>query len=86
MAHLRAINQHPQSRIADLESEIRRLTIENTKIKADLEKAQRRWEKLKEGARRRRRDGGTGTPASNEDDLGTGGTPSIPESAEEGKE
>jgi predicted RNase H-like nuclease (RuvC/YqgF family) len=83
MAHLRAINQHPQSRITELEAEVRRLTIENTKIKADLEKAQRRWEKLKEGARRRRpRDGaGTATPASND-----GGTPSIPESAEEGKE
>ena len=81
MAHLRAINQHPQTRIAELEAEVRRLTIENTKIKADLEKAQRRWEKLKEGARRRRRDG-TGTQAGNENS----GTPSIPESADEGRE
>lgn len=84
MAHLRAINnQHPQqSRITDLEAEVRRLTLENAKVKTDLEKAQRRWEKLKEGARRRR---GGGTPGSNEDGTGTGtgGTPSIPESVEE---
>lgn len=62
MAHLRAVqqSQHPQSsRIKDLEDEIRRLTVENTKIKTDLEKAQRRWERLKEGARRRRREGST---------------------------
>ena len=81
MAHLRAINQQPQTRITELEAEVRRLTIENAKITADLEKAQRRWEKLKEGARRRRRDG-AGMQTGNENDA----TPSIPESADEGKE
>ena len=35
------------------------MTLENAKVKADLEKAQKRWERLKEGARRRRRDGRT---------------------------
>jgi molecular chaperone GrpE (heat shock protein) len=61
MAHLRAVhNQSSLSRIKELEDEIRRLTMENAKVKADLEKAQRRWERLKEGARRRRRE-----PSSN---------------------
>ena len=68
MANLRAVHQQsvaPQpssqsnARVKDLEDEVRRLTVENIKIKADLEKAQRRWERLKEGARRRRRDGKT---------------------------
>jgi hypothetical protein len=59
MAHLRAVHQaQPTPRVKDLEDEIRRLTIENTKIKMDLEKAQRRWERLKEGARRRGRERG----------------------------
>jgi predicted RNase H-like nuclease (RuvC/YqgF family) len=67
MAHLRAAYYQQQqqqaqvppqqsSRTKELEEEVRRLTMENVKIKADLEKAQRRWERLKEGARRRRRD------------------------------
>jgi hypothetical protein len=56
-----------------LEDEVRRLTTENLNVKLDLEKAQRRWERLKEGARRRRRDGSNGaTPEE----------PSIPEVAE----
>ena len=84
MAHLRAVHhqtappQHSSSqkdaaRIKELEDEVRRLTTENLKVKLDLEKAQRRWERLKEGARRRRRDGSNG-PTSEE--------PSIPEVAE----
>jgi hypothetical protein len=59
MAHLRAV-QHQQNnstRIKELEDEIKRLTMENIKVKTELEKAQRRWERLKEGARRRRKDG-----------------------------
>lgn len=56
---------------------MKRLTMENLKVKADLEKAQRRWERLKEGARRRRREGNTGTT------NGVGIPGSIPESAEE---
>ena len=68
MANLRAVHQqsvpqqsssHPNARVKELEEEVRRLTMENVKVKADLEKAQRRWERLKEGARRRRRDGRT---------------------------
>ena len=67
MAHLRAAREPPTGRIKELEDEVRRLTMENAKVKADLEKAQRRWERLKEGVRRRRRDGsnggaGTGRP------------------------
>jgi hypothetical protein len=63
MAHLRAVHQvqplpPTNPRIKDLEDEIRRLTVENGKIKMDLEKAQRRWERLKEGARRRGRERG----------------------------
>lgn len=68
MAHLRAVHHQQQqqqvlvqpqqsSRTKELEEEVRRLTMENAKIKTDLEKAQRRWERLKEGARRRRREG-----------------------------
>ena len=83
MLQLRAVHQQshvrpqtpPQSnpRIKELEDENRRLTMENAKVKADLEKAQRRWERLKEGARRRRRDGSNGaTPEEG----------SIPETAE----
>jgi hypothetical protein len=41
-----------------LEEEVKRLKMENAKIKAELEKAQRRWERLKEGARRKRRPDG----------------------------
>ena len=68
MANLRAVHQQqsvPQqpsqsnARVRELEDEVRKLTLENAKVKADLEKAQKRWERLKEGARRRRRDGRT---------------------------
>jgi molecular chaperone GrpE (heat shock protein) len=84
MAHLRAVHHQPApsqqsssqkdaARIKELEDEVRRLTTENLNVKLDLEKAQRRWERLKEGARRRRRDGSSGaTPEE----------PSIPEVAE----
>jgi TolA-binding protein len=68
--------QHLQ-RIKDLEDEVRRLTVENTQMRGELEKAQRRWEKLKEGARRRR------APATN----GAGiENPTIPEEREEERE
>ena len=85
MAHLRAVQHQQQQqisssqavRIKELEEEVKRLTMENLKVKADLEKAQRRWERLKEGARRRRRDG-NGETANGVDVPG-----SIPESAEE---
>jgi molecular chaperone GrpE (heat shock protein) len=73
MAHLRAVHTQPSQRIKELEEEVRRLTMENLKVKADLEKAQRRWEKLKEGARRRRKD-----PIN-----GVGEEGSIPETVEE---
>ena len=61
MVHLRAVQQQQNNsaRIKELEDEVKRLTAENTKVKTELEKAQRRWERLKEGARRRRRDGST---------------------------
>jgi len=61
MAHLRAVQQHPNTRIKELEDEVRRLTMENAQMKTELDKATRRWERLKEGARQRRRrtDGGT---------------------------
>ena len=42
------------------------MTMENVRVKGDLEKAQRRWERLKEGARRRRREG---TAEENEDAI-----------------
>ena len=74
MAHLRAAREPPTGRIKELEDEVRRLTMENAKVKADLEKAQRRWERLKEGARRRRRIDGA------PDDT------SIPEEKEKEKE
>jgi molecular chaperone GrpE (heat shock protein) len=45
------------AKVKELEEEVRRLTVENSRVKADLEKMQRRWERLKEGARRRRREG-----------------------------
>jgi hypothetical protein len=48
--------------------------MENARIAADLEKAQRRWERLKEGARRRRKDG---TPTNE------GNEQTIPEAVEE---
>jgi hypothetical protein len=63
MANLRAVHQqsvpqqassHSNARIKELEEEVRRLTMENVKVNADLEKLRRRWERLKEGARRRR--------------------------------
>jgi len=71
MAQFKAVHQQQSStRIKELEDEVKRLNMENAKIKADLEKAQRRWERLKEGARRRRKDtngvipeeGSTGLP------------------------
>jgi predicted RNase H-like nuclease (RuvC/YqgF family) len=83
MAHLRAVHQQtlpqqqPTSRIKELEEEVRRLTVENAKVKSDLDKAQRRWERLKEGARRRRREGSNG--ATPEDG-------SIPEGTEKSTE
>ena len=55
--------------------------MENAQMKAELDKAQRRWEKLKEGARRRR----SSTPATN----GTAGNtvePAILEEREEERE
>lgn len=84
MAHLRAVHhqtapsqpsslQKDAARIKELEDEVRRLTVENLNVKLDLEKAQRRWERLKEGARRRRRDGSNGVAPDE---------PSIPEVAE----
>jgi hypothetical protein len=79
MAHLRTLHtpqpQHLQ-RIKDLEDEVRRLTVENTQMRGELEKAQRRWEKLKEGARRRR-----GTPVN-----GVVENPTILEEKEEERE
>lgn len=57
MLHLRQAREPQSGRIKELEEEIRRLTMENVRVKGDLEKAQRRWERLKEGARRRRREG-----------------------------
>lgn len=61
MAHLRAVqHQTTSTRIKELEDEVRRLTMENARVKGDLEKAQRRWERLKEGARRRRKGDGNG--------------------------
>ena len=82
MAHLRAVQTHqfPQ-RIKDLEDQVRRLTMENTQMKAELDKAQRRWEKLKEGARRRR----SSTPAAN-GTAGNGAGPTILEEREEERE
>jgi len=58
MAHLRAAREQPTGRIKELEEEVKRLKMENSKVKADLERAQRRWERLKEGARRKRRPDG----------------------------
>ena len=80
MAHLRAV-QHQQSstRIKELEDEVKRLNMENAKIKADLEKAQRRWERLKEGARRRRKDGNTNGVIPEE---GSTGLPDVVEEKE----
>lgn len=86
MAHLRAVHtQQPVhiSRIKDLEEEVRRLTMENAQMKGELEKAQRRWEKLKEGARRRRGSGATGTNGIGSV-VGSGTEhPTIPEEKEE---
>ena len=70
MMQLRAVQhqQQPQSqRIKELEEEVQRLTVENAKVKTDLEKMQRRWERLKEGARRRRRE--SSNPAEEEDSV-----------------
>jgi len=64
MHHLRAAtatnrptNDASTQRIKELEEEVRRLNMENARVRADLEKMQRRWDRLKEGARRRRREG-----------------------------
>jgi TolA-binding protein len=82
MAHLRAVQQQQQqqisstqaiARIKELEEEIGRLTMENAKVKAELEKAQRRWERLKEGARRRRREGTTYATTNDNDGAGDAG-------------
>jgi hypothetical protein len=80
IAHLRAVQHqtpnHATARIKELEDEVRRLTMENARITTDLEKAQKRWERLKEGARRRRKEGNTSHGVVNEQ-------PTIPEAAEE---
>ena len=57
MNHLRAVRDPQSQRVKELEDEVRRVTMENIKVKADLEKMQRRWDRLKEGARRRRKEG-----------------------------
>jgi hypothetical protein len=89
MAHLRAVHtQQPQhlSRIKDLEDEVHHLTVENAQLKTEVEKAQRRWEKLKEGARRRR---GGGNAANGTIVVGNSSGnehPTILEEKEEDKE
>jgi molecular chaperone GrpE (heat shock protein) len=57
MHHLRAARDPHSLKVKELEEEVRRLTMENARVKADLEKMQRRWDRLKEGARRRRKEG-----------------------------
>ena len=44
------------TRIKELEEEVRRLSNENVGLKGELERLQKRWDRLKEGARRRRRE------------------------------